>query len=207
MFANIIHLDMKNNFYYININDNDTLGLICVSLVENEAVQSKFIHFDSQEPVALTLSKDENHRTVSGIALRADYPILRLDEHGEPYYVIFTKDVIEKMVKRYAQNNLMNQVSLQHNGKLVEGIYLYESYIIDKSRGICPEEFANIENGSWIVSYYVENDEIWDEIINGHSLQGFSVECLVNLQPNKFEEQLPKEDTIDNLINSFFEDK
>lgn len=170
--------------YYANIDDIN-LGLTCISLVEDEAVRSKFINFAADQPKQMMFKADEEHRTISGVALRADFPIYRIDEDGNPYYIVFEGKTIEKMVKRYAKNNLMNQVSLQHNGKLVDGIYLYESYIINKKRGIVPEEFKDIEDRSWIVSFYVEDDEIWNEIKNGNSLQGFSVECMINLQKKK----------------------
>ena len=170
--------------YYANIDDIN-LGLTCISLVEDEAVRSKFINFAADQPKQMMFKADEEHRTISGVALRADFPIYRIDEDGNPYYIVFEGKTIEQMVKRYAKNNLMNQVSLQHNGKLVDGIYLYESYIINKKRGIVPEEFKDIEDHSWIVSFYVEDDEIWNEIKNGNSLQGFSVECLINLQKKK----------------------
>lgn len=170
--------------YYANIDDIN-LGLTCISLVEDEAVRSKFINFAADQPKQMLFKANEEHRTISGVALRADFPIYRIDEDGNPYYIVFDGKTIEQMVKRYAKNNLMNQVSLQHNGKLVDGIYLYESYIINKKRGIVPEEFKDIEDRSWIVSFYVEDDEIWNEIKNGNSLQGFSVECLINLQKKK----------------------
>lgn len=170
--------------YYANIDDIN-LGLTCISLVEDEAVRSKFINFAAEQPKQMMFKADEEHRTISGVALRADFPIYRIDEDGNPYYIVFEGKTIEQMVKRYAKNNLMNQVSLQHNGKLVDGIYLYESYIINKKRGIVPEEFKDIEDRSWIVSFYVEDDQIWNEIKNGNSLQGFSVECLINLQKKK----------------------
>lgn len=171
--------------YYADITEDINLGLTCISLVEDEAVRSKFINFAEEQPKQMMFKADEEHRTISGVALRADFPIYRIDEDGNPYYIVFEGKTIEQMVKRYAKNNLMNQVSLQHNGKLVDGIYLYESYIINKKRGIVPEEFKDIEDKSWIVSFYVEDDEIWNEIKNGNSLQGFSVECLINLQKKK----------------------
>jgi len=170
--------------FYANIDDLD-LGLTCISLVEDEAVRSKFINFKDDAPKPMTFSANEDHRTISGVALRADFPIYRIDENGDPYYIVFEGPTIEKMVKRYAKNNLMNKVSLQHDGNLVDGIYLYESYIIDKKRGIVPEEFKDIEDHSWIVSFYVEDDNIWNEIKNGNSLQGFSVECYIDLQRKK----------------------
>lgn len=172
--------------YYAQINEEDLdMGLSCVSLVTDPAVQSKFLHFNEEEPQQILFKADEEQRIITGVALRADFPIYRIDEEGNPYYIVFEKTTIDKMVKQYAAKGMFNNVSLQHNGKNITGVNLYESYIINRQRGLDPEEFKNIENGSWICSFHITNDEIWNEIKNGNSLQGFSVECMINLQKKK----------------------
>ena len=58
---------------------------------------------------------------------------------------------------------------------------MIESYIIDKERGICPIEFSDIEDGSWYVSFHIEDEMLWNEIKNGKELNAFSVQGLFNL--------------------------
>jgi hypothetical protein len=63
-----------------------------------------------------------------------------------------------------------------HNGQQVEGVYMFESFIIDKQRGIsAPAGFDNIPDGSWFGSYKIENDEVWN-LIKAGTFKGFSVE-------------------------------
>lgn len=187
------------NIYYAKISDNDELGLYTISFVDNPAVEKAYLCFENADKKPLMLAK-QAQQIVSGIALRADFPIYRLDENGEPYYVVFTKDVIKQMVERYSKNKMLNNVDLQHNNQLVDGVYMIESYIIDKERGICPVEFSDVEDGSWAVSFKVENAELWDKIVNGNDLNGFSISAVVDLGTQKLEKEIEHKDPIDELI-------
>lgn len=169
---------------YAKINEDDIFeGLQCVSLVEDPAVEVSFITFNKDKQ-QLKFAVDKSHRTVSGIALRADYPIYRIDESGQEYYIIFTKEVIEQLVKKFTKEQLQNSVSINHDGKQINGVYMYESFIINKERGICPKEFEDIEDGSWITSYYIADDQLWEDLQNGN-LNGFSVEVALELTSEK----------------------
>ena len=187
--------------FYAKINNDEKLGLQTISFVDKPAVETSFLCFENEEPKPMLLAK-QAEQIVSGIALRADFPIYRIDENGEPYYVVFTKETIKQMVERYSKNNMLHNVDLQHDGELVDGVYMVESYIIDKQRGICPVEFSDIEDGSWAVSFKIENQSLWEQIINGNDLNGFSISAMVNLGFEKFEEEKPVENAIDELIKN-----
>lgn len=162
----------------IDINDEET-GLTAISLVDYPAVEKDFLLFDKQE---LLFRADEDKQIISGIALLADTPIYRRNDHGE-FYVVFEKDTIRQLVEKYAKQGLLNVVNLQHKANtFVSGVYMIESYLIDKQRGICPVEFQDVKDGSWYVSYYVEDKKLWDEIKNGDIFNGFSVEITAGLE-------------------------
>ena len=189
------------NVYYINIDDSEELGMYSVSLVDYPAVETSFLCFNEEKPKQLFFSKEDEH-IITGIALRADLPIYRVNQKtGEEYWVVFSKETIKKMIARYSKQGMMNNVDLQHDGNLVSGVYMVESFIINDERGIRPKEFSDIEDGSWVVSYYVEDEALWEQIKNGNDLNGFSISCMANLV-EKFEEQKPEEheQTIDELI-------
>ena len=194
-----------NKVYYINIDESEELGMFSVSLVDYPAVETSFLCFNEEKPKQLFFAKPEEH-IITGVALRADLPIYRRRPDGSEYYVVFTKETIKKMVARYSKQGMMNNVDLQHSGKLVSGVYMVESFIINDERGIRPKEFADIEDGSWIVSYYVEDESLWEHIKNGNDLNGFSISCMANLT-EKFEkqEQDTPEDEINKLIDEILE--
>ena len=169
--------------YKIKIDmDDTTTGLSAVSLVDCPAVERDFLLFDKAE---MLFKADDEKQIISGIALLADTPIYRRNQNGE-FYVVFEKDTIRQLVEKYSKNGLFNSVNLQHQSdKSVNNVYLIESLIIDKERGICPNEFSDVPNGSWYVSYYVENESLWNEIKNGDWFNGFSVEITAGLEMNK----------------------
>lgn len=184
--------------FYINIDDELT-GINAISLVESPAVEKDFLCF-SKEKETVKLNFDNAKRVISGVVCLADTPIYRYNEKYGEYYVVFSKETIQKMVEKFAKMDLFKSVNLQHDDtKFVDGIYMFESYIINKERGINPVEFSDIPDGSWIASYKVENDELWDEIINGNKLNGFSLQGLFELE-EKFTEQKPVEETFDEWL-------
>lgn len=184
--------------FYINIDDELT-GINAISLVESPAVEKDFLCF-SKEKETVKLNFDNAKRVISGVVCLADTPIYRYNEKYGEYYVVFSKETIQKMVEKFAKMDLFKSVNLQHDDtKFVDGIYMFESYIINKERGINPVEFSDIPDGSWIASYKVENDELWGEIINGNKLNGFSLQGLFELE-EKFTEQKPVEETFDEWL-------
>ena len=184
--------------FYITIDD-AVMGIDAISLVQSPAVEKDFLCF-SKEDKPIELKFDNSKHIITGVVCLADTPIYRYNEKLGEYYVVFTKETIRKMVEKFAKDGLFASVNLQHDDtKFVDGIYMFESYIINKERGINPVEFSDIPDGSWIASYKVENDELWGEIINGNKLNGFSLQGLFELE-EKFSEQKPVEETFDEWL-------
>lgn len=193
--------------FYVDINDNDDSGMNGIALVKEGAVQVDFLCFDkdNDEPIQLNFFEEEQ-RIITGVVARANYPIYRRNGDFE-YYVLFTKDVIKRLVRKYSKQGLFNQVNLDHNNySFVKNVSMVESYIIDKERGICPKEFENIEDGSWICSFYVGDEDLWNEIKNNDNFNAFSLQGMFHLIPEdyqKMEEQHEEtfEEWLDQLMN------
>lgn len=168
--------------FNISIDFESEEGLELVSLVDEPAVMESFLKFKSEE-VKLAFASDEEQHIISGISLLADTPIFRSDDGTDGYYVVFTKQTIKELVEKYNKENKTNLTSLQHNGQIISDCIMVESYFIDKERGICPKEFSHCPDGSWVVSYKVTNDELWNEIKTSGQLNGFSVEISCKLEP------------------------
>ena len=198
---------MDKKIFYIDINEDDNTGLDAISLVSTPAVEIDFLCFEKDDSIEISFSANEDKHIISGIALRADFPIYRRNGDYE-YYVVFTKEIIRKIVNKYAKNGLFNSVNLQHNDhNFTNKAIMIESYIIDKERGICPIEFSDIEDGSWYVSFHIEDEMLWNEIKNGKELNAFSVQGLFNLIEDKFEKvEKVEEDSFSNFINKLLED-
>lgn len=169
--------------YNIFIDFETDEGLELVSLVDEPAVMESFLKFKEAECVKMIFTSDEEQHIISGVSLLADTPIYRCDDGINGYYVVFTKDTIKSLVEKYNKENKTNLTSLQHNGQVITDCIMVESYFIDKERGICPKEFEHCPDGSWITSYKVTSDELWNEIKTSGELNGFSVEISCQLEP------------------------
>lgn len=121
--------------------------------------------------------QDEEQRIISGPLMLADTPIYRNDATRGEYYVVFSADTIKQIAQKFFKKGYQNNVNLMHNsGDVQEGLTMFESWIVDKKRGIQPMVgFEDVPDGSWFGSYKVENDEAWNKVKSGEVL-GFSVE-------------------------------
>lgn len=186
--------------YNITIDPEDNLtGMFLVSLVENPAVEVDFLAFNNEEKLCFAV-QDEDKHIITGVAILADTPIYRRTKDGE-FYVQFQKDNIPAIVEKFMMNGFANYINLQHNSETLSNkdAVMIESYFINKERGIVPNEFANVTDGSWCCSYKVLNDEIWQQIKAG-DLKGFSIEIASNLEPAHFEKQDPEKEQDEEVI-------
>ena len=122
---------------------------------------------------------DYEKRMVTAPVMVAETPILRYSPEIGKYWVKFKPETIEKMMKKYFKENKIHKVNINHDANSrKDGIYMMESYIVgDRNES---KLFPNIPNGSWIATFYVDNDEVWQSIkdgeYNGFSLEGYFIE-------------------------------
>lgn len=165
----------------IDLNDPETT-VSFNSLVEYPAHEKNFETFSK-----MAYEFNDEQRVITGIAISSDTPIYRFDQNtNEEYYVVFTKDAIRDIVIDYARRNNFNNVNIEHNSKnVVDGLHMIMSYQIDNERGFtAPERFKDANDGSWLVSYKVSDDQLWKDAKEG-KFKGFSIEGVFNLIDTK----------------------
>lgn len=124
--------------------------------------------------------QNPEQRIVTGALMIADLPIYRRDG-DEEYYVTFSAAEIKKIVQRFFKKGYQSRVNVEHSTP-VDGVFMFESYIIDREKGIMPPNgFEEVSDGSWFGSFKVENEKIWEEVKAG-TFKGFSVEGLFRYQ-------------------------
>ena len=172
------------------INDEDESGVDFIALVDTPAIESNWQSFAKQEFKESFKIQDEEKRIVSGYFMIADLPIIRVNEKGEQFYVVFRKNTINKIVDKFFKNGYSNNINLMHNkSEQANGVYVIESLIIDDKRNIvAPTGFEKVPNGSWWGSMRIEDDTIWKQVKAG-TFNGFSVEGLFS---NKLGHQYPE---------------
>lgn len=173
---------MEIPIYNITISDL-TEGIQCVSIVDNPAMETDLLYFNKQDKkFNFTI---ENEHCIMGVLIKADTPIYRYDEQIGEYYVNFTKEVIKELAEKYVSDNLLNAVSLHHNGKLIEGIQLRELFIKDIEKGINPTYFDDVTDGSLFATFHITDNELWQDI---KQLGGFSIELLSDIKLQDYED-------------------
>ena len=153
--------------------EQDTIGIDAISIVENPAIESDFVALKKQEIHLAELDKDK--KILLGALLIPNKPIYRNGDEGE-YYIYFSKETIVKASQLYLQNGFQNKSTLEHS-KALEGLTLVESWIVvdevnDKSR----KYGLDVPLGSWMGSIKVNNDEVWNDYVKTGKVKGFSIE-------------------------------
>lgn len=165
-------MDKKIKIYNATLPE-DAIGLYTVSLVENPAFETEWLAFSKDKEeidfqrLMFSVMGDEMQRKVMVVICRADYPILR-KKGNELIYVVFSKDVIKEMSQRFLANSFQNSVNIEHKeNSFVEGVEMEQLFIKDINKGVDPQGFENIEDGSLFAVYKVNNDEVWEGIKSG----------------------------------------
>lgn len=160
--------------YLVSVTEDEELGITANSLVKSPAIEIDFQFFGAEKQYF----KDVLKHKVTGPMILANTRIFRRDPIIGEHYVVFEPDIIELMADKFMKNNINNNVTLNHNKRLVKGIYITEFYIKDSTKGIVNKDFENVPDGSLMATYKIEDNNIWNEIIKGDDskLRGYSIE-------------------------------
>ena len=159
----------------------DETGMLKISLVDFPAVMSDFLVFNEHREVQMYTIQDEDKRLVYGVVCRANYPIFRRSEKVGEYYIVFKPETIRRIAEKYLADGLQNEVNVMHKTD-VEGVRMVQYFIKDSARGVNPEGFADIEDGSLFAEFHVLNDEVWRAVKDG-TYKGFSLEGVFDFVP------------------------
>lgn len=169
-----------------------------VAFVTEPAIAENFIQLSKQDDISIKLNVDDEKRIVSGPALIPDMPIYR-NQGGKQFYITWEAETIKQMAINFFRNSRQNAGNVEHQLP-VNGITYFESYLINKKRGICPKEYENLPDGTWILSAKVTNDEVWSLVKEG-TLTGFSID-VSNVQFTEEKEIDSFEELLEYLNNN-----
>ena len=159
---------------FIDDKDQDN-ALDMISFVSAPAIEKDFMHFKEQKE-KFEFKSDEEKRIVTGAAMIPNQEIIRMDAEDKPYFVYFTEETIEKAQEVFAKYGKTKSTNFEHKTGMRD-VTVVESWIVtdpsnDKSNAL---GFSDIPKGSWMVSYKVDNDELWAKVKAGE-VKGFSIE-------------------------------
>lgn len=171
--------------FEIEFNDEESI-FNNISFVTEPAIKETFIQLSKQDDERIQLKINEEKRIVSGPALIPGMPIYR-NQGGRAFYIKWSSDTIKQVMINFFKNHRNTEGNVEHQLPFA-GVTFFESYILDKERGIAPKEFDNLPTGTWILSAKVNNDNVWQMIKDG-TLTGFSIDMAnVNFKEETDEE-------------------
>lgn len=193
---------MERLIIYLDINDDDNTGMSAISFVDKPATEVSWNKFNEQKK--LKFEKDEMKRIVTGPVMLAETEIYRYSEMLGDYWVKFSAESIFKMRNKYFKEGKINSINEQHNSnKIVENVFLVDSYIIDDK--VTSNLYSDLPNGTWMASFYIEDETYWNDVIMSDKFTGFSLEGYFI---EKYEETLISEmySKIENVLNEDISD-
>ena len=164
------------------VNLDDETGLTFNALVSSPAHNKAVMAFSEQKKSYLSF--DDSKQMITGVAISANQLIERNSPELGKYYVYFEPKEVSKMILKMSRQKLLSSVNLMHDNKqVVSGITFIEGYFIDDTKRL-PKELddKNVQKGSYVMTYYVEDKNLYDEIKGGKYV-GFSVEGLFEQEP------------------------
>jgi hypothetical protein len=163
--------------YELIIEDENIDEVFAISLVEEPAIESNFVFFDKEKEIKFQAVSDDK-RLVMGPILIPNKQILRVDGEGKPYWVFFKPETIKRLSEMYLKKKYTDSATLEHDKK-VKGVTLVESWI---KESVTKDKSAiyglSVPVGTWMGTFKVDNDEIWNDYVKTGEVKGFSIEGL-----------------------------
>jgi hypothetical protein len=191
-------MENKLPIYYATINEDlsglelKEQGIQNLALVDSPAMLQEWIAFSEQKPYEFKMALQEEQRIITAPVIVADLPIYRQVE-GKEFYVVYKKDTNMQILQKYMLDGNQRKVKLTHDtSDLSKGVFVFEVFISDASRGIKQPEGFDLPDGTIFCSMKINNDDIWKRIksgeVKGVSLEGFfDLEQEIELDQNEIE--------------------
>lgn len=181
--------------YEIIVDDGDNTGISLISLVDEPAIVMKGMLFSEDKTIMSFKEVDDEKQEIVGPALIPNMKIYREDDKYGQYYVVFSKETIEKMVEKFNKYGSNRRINIDHSNQMVDGFimedWIVEDPVYDKSRKYGFE----VPVGTYMIKVKIEDKEFWNSEVKENGKFGFSIEGLLGQQLIS----LQKEATIDDL--------
>ena len=162
-----------------------SVGVTAMGFVNLPAIEIDGYYFNNEKN-NLTFSQEIEGEEGLFIApaMIAEKRIYRFDPYtNEEYNVYFTADTIKKLSMNFMIENQQNNTNVDHETPMKD-IHLVYSWIVenDQDQIMTKYGFKDIEVGSWVTMYKINNEEIREKIksgeINGLSIEGYFTEMF-----------------------------
>lgn len=186
----------------LNFVADDDSTITTISMVDEPAMEVGMYLFEKQDTKMTFSVVDESKHNAIACIVRVDYPIFRVDDNGNKFYGVFTKDAVEVLCSRLMTDGYQQNISLDHNGELIDGVQLQEVFIKDSSKGISPIGFDDVADGSLFGVFHFSDENIWKDCLDG-KIGGPSIESYFKLEEfNKINKNKSNMSKIKDMLKS-----
>ena len=170
--------------YVIKFNPNKNKGVYAISLVEDPAIEEYFVQMSKEYEVKLA-EIDKEKRLFMTPVLIPDQKILRIDDKGNAFNIVFPAETIRMAQQHFQKNGYQNESTLEHNINLkLDGVTFVESWI--KEHEVHDKSVMkgfNQRIGTWFTIFRVDDDEVLAKIEAGE-IKGVSIDGAFELEEN-----------------------
>jgi hypothetical protein len=159
----------------------DGKGLDFVSLVDVPAIQTNWVAMSK----AVSVHLNEDKQLLYGPILIPDQYIERYDAKLGTYYIVFSKETIAQLVRKFQTEQKTVNLNYQHkdnsklNNAVIQEIWLTGTP--DKSNSMGFE----LPEGSAFVGAYIGDKEFWLKEVKTGNVKGFSIEGFLDIKLKK----------------------
>lgn len=177
--------------YKITVNEdlNDETGIDFISLVDYPAIETNWVAMGKQ---ALKFNADADKQILLGPILIPDQPIYRYSAQMGEYYVVFTAEEIQKLVRKFQATQKTINVNYQHqDDSKVQDSVIQEIWLSgdnDKSK----DYGFDLPKGTAFVCAFIGNKDFWEKEIKSNTVRGFSIEGFLDMELRKLEMNIDK---------------
>lgn len=189
------------------IDDEAVDEIFQISLVENPAIESDFVFFDKEKVQFQSVSKEK--RIIMGPILIPNRKILRVDAMGQPYQIYFKPETVARLSQMYLERKYQDQVNIEHDdNKKVDDVTLVESWIVESNESDKSRLYGlSVPKGTWMGSFKVNNDDVWNEYVKTGTVKGFSVEGMFSQKLAEFAAIEIEDDILSKNVDELTEDE
>jgi len=147
--------------------------------------ENNYWRLSSQE---IRFSKsDEYKRILTSPVLIPEQLIYRKLSDGE-CYVKADCETIMQLQQNFFKKQYNHNSTIEHDdNQIIKGVYFFESWIVDSETNDKANSLGfSVPRGTWMMSMKVENDEIWQDVLDG-KFKGFSIDSQLGIEPLKKE--------------------
>lgn len=170
--------------YVVRFNPNKNKGVYGISLVNDPAIEEFFVQM-SKEYIIELAEIDKEKRLFMSPVLIPNQKILRIDENGNPFNIVFEAETIQLAQQNFQKNGFQNESTLEHDINLkLNGVTFVESWIKeDEVHDKSLMKGFNQPIGTWFTIFRVDDDEVMAKIESGE-IKGVSIDGAFELEEN-----------------------